>query len=52
MFKKAAVLDVFRQLPKVEQTRFLFWIGATDDRELRIKRTETFVSALNASPLG
>ena len=49
--KDATVLDTFYKLPAADQMRFLRWIGATDDPELRQRRTETFVLALKASPL-
>ena len=50
-FDDAGVLDTFFRLPKADQANFLRWIGATDDPEVRARRTETFVSALDASPL-
>ena len=50
-FDDAGVLDTFFRLPKVDQANFLRWIGSTDDPETRIRRTDTFVAALEASPL-
>lgn len=50
-FDDAGVIDTFFRLPKTDQANFLRWIGSTDDPETRIRRTDTFVSALEASPL-
>ena len=52
VLKEASVLDTFYKLPRQDQGHFLRWIGATDDGGLRRKRTETLVSAIEASPLG
>jgi hypothetical protein len=52
VLKESSVLDTFYKLPRQDQAHFLRWIGATDDSELRRKRTETLVSAIEASPLG
>lgn len=51
-FDDSDVLDTFFRLPKRDQADFLRWIGATDDIPTRIRRTETFVSALQSAPLG
>lgn len=50
-FDDAGVLDTFFRLPKGDQANFLRWIGATDDPAIRDRRTDTFVSALQAAPL-
>lgn len=49
--RDAKCLDLFRLLPTVDQSRFLRWIGSTSPIELRVKRTQTFISALQASPI-
>lgn len=49
--RDAKCLDLFRLLPKPDQARFLRWIGSTSPAELRGKRTQTFISALQASPM-
>ena len=51
VFDDSGVLDTFFRLPKGDQANFLRWIGSTDDPEIRSRRTETFVSALEAAPL-
>ena len=50
-FDDAGVLDTFFRLAKGDQANFLRWIGSTDDRGVRSRRTETFVSALQTGPL-
>ena len=45
-------LGTFLQLPTADQASFLRLIGSTDDPDLRHHRTDTFVSALEESPLG
>lgn len=45
------VLGTFLLLPKDEQSNFVRWIGATDAREVRQSRIETFIIALKESPL-
>lgn len=50
--REARCLDLFSLLPAVDQARFLRWIGSTNPVELRLKRTQTFISALQASPMG
>lgn len=50
-FDDAGVLDTFFRLPKRDQANFLRWIGSTDDPDVRARRTETFVSALEIGPL-
>ena len=52
VLKESSVLDTFYKLPRQDQAHFLRWIGGTDDGALRRKRTETLVSAIEASPLG
>lgn len=52
VLKESLVLDTFYKLPRQDQAHFLRWVGSTDDRGLRRKRTETLVSAIEASPLG
>ena len=49
--REAGVLATLMRLPKEEQAKFLRWIAATDDQELRRERTATFGLALQASPL-
>ena len=49
--RDAGVLGTLTRLPKDEQAKFLRWIAATDDRELRRERTATFGLALRVSPL-
>ena len=51
-FDDSGVLDTFFRLPKGAQANFLRWIGATDDEEVGGRRAQTFVSALQAAPLG
>lgn len=50
-FDDSGVLDTFFRLPKVDQGNFLRWIGATDDKETREHRADTFVRALQTAPL-
>ncbi len=51
-FDDSGVLDTFFRLSRNDQANFLRWIGSTDDPQVRGRRTETFVSALRAAPLG
>ena len=45
------VLGTFLSLPKDSQVKFVRWIGATDETDLRRDYTRTFVTALKQSPL-
>ena len=49
---EAGVIDIFFRMHRPDQRAFLRWIGGTDETDLRHKRTQTFVSALQMSPLG
>ena len=49
--REAQCLDLFALLPLEDQGRFLRWIGSTGPLPFRMKRIETFVSALKGSPL-
>ena len=51
-FDDSGVLDTFFRMAKGDQANFLRWIGSTDDPEIRRRRTETFVSALQSAPIG
>ena len=46
------VLGTFLSLPKNDQANFIRWVGAIDSEDLRDGRTETFIVALQQSPLG
>lgn len=50
--RAAGVLDVFVQLPTLQQKNFLRWVASTDAGDVRRSRVETFISALGQSPLG
>lgn len=45
------VLSTFLSLPKDDQANFIRWVGAIDAGNLRDGRTETFIVALQQSPL-
>ena len=49
--REAKCLDLFQLLPASDQGRFLRWIGSTKPVDVRMKRIQTFVSALKSSPL-
>ena len=49
--REAECLDLFSLLPAPDQARFLRWIGSTSPAELRLKRTQTFIWALQGSPM-
>ena len=49
--REARCLDLFSLLPPSDQGRFLRWIGSSSPVELRQKRTRTFISALQGSPM-
>ena len=49
--RESECLDLFALLPVEDQARFLRWIGSTTPAEFRLRRIETFVSALKASPM-
>jgi hypothetical protein len=49
--REAGCLESFSRLPIHDQSRFLGWIGGADVLDLRTKRTETFIAALQASPM-
>ena len=46
------VLSTFLSLPKDDQANFIRWVGAIDAESLRQGRMETFIVALQHSPLG
>jgi len=48
--RDGGVLPTFVRLPRDEQSNFLRWIAATDDRKLRERHIATFVLALLESP--
>ena len=50
--REAGCLGAFSRLPNHDQSRFLGWIGGANELGLRTKRTETFIAALQASPMG
>jgi uncharacterized protein YdeI (YjbR/CyaY-like superfamily) len=50
-FDDSGVLDTFFRLPRRDQANFLRWIGSADDAQVRGRRAETFVSALQTAPL-
>lgn len=52
VLNESSVLDTFYKLPRQDQAHFMRWVGSIDDVDLRRKRTETLVSAIEASPLG
>ncbi|MDQ3645837.1 MAG: hypothetical protein M3345_02760 [Actinomycetota bacterium] len=49
--RDAGVIETFFRLPRARQGDFFRWIGAIDDRDLRLHRTETFAAALQMAPL-